>query len=116
MPIAARGLGSLAAAFWLATLLVGALASVLSGEPPDAPALGAILMVLVVAASAGVGVGWRRERLGGVVTLASALALATFAYVTAGRNKWLAVSISAGPFLLAGLLFLVSSRLTSDPH
>lgn len=107
--MAARGVGSLAAAFWLVTLVASGLSVVLSGEPPEAPALGATLTVLVVAASIAVGVGWWRERSGGTVLLVSTVALAVFAHVTAGHNKLLAMAMSAGPFLFAAILFLASS-------
>jgi hypothetical protein len=96
-------------------LLVSALASVLAAEPPEAPALGATLTGLVVAAALGVGIAWRRERLGGSVLLVSGLALAVFAYLTAGHNKLFAVLISAGPFLLSAILFLASSLRSSRP-
>ena len=90
--MAARGLGPLAAAFWLLALLASGLGAVLSEEPPEAPALGAVLTGLVVAASVGVGTGWWRERFGGTVLLVSAVGLAVFAL----RHRWPQQAVRGG--------------------
>jgi hypothetical protein len=50
--------------------------------------------------------GWIARGLG---TLAGA-ALCVFAYLTAGHNQGFAVLVSGAPFLLAGILLLVSSK------
>ena len=67
-----------------------------------------IMAGLIVASALGVLIAWWREGIGGVVVVVCAVAYSTFAYVVAGHNKALAVSVSGGPFLLAGLLFLAS--------
>ncbi len=58
----------------------------------------------------GVLIAWRRERIGGTVMVIGAIALGTFAYVTAGHNKVFAVLVSGVPFLVPGILFLASWR------
>jgi len=102
---AARGLGTLAGAVWLLAIIGSAVV-----EPPDARATeGVVLAILVVMAVGGVVLAWFRGRLGGLVLLGAGLALAVFACLTAGRNHVVAVAVSGLPFVLAGVMFLVSS-------
>ena len=86
----ARGLGTLAGAWWL-------------------------LAVLVIANVAGVALAWWRERLGGAILALAGAALCLFAYVTAGHNKGFAVLVSGAPFTVSGVLFLVSSERAKTP-
>ena len=99
----ARGAGVLAAGFWL---FVGAVGAIRGSEPWTVES--GILAGLTVVAAIGVAVGWWREGIGGGLLLAVAVAYGTFAYLAAGHNKGLAVSVAAVPFLLVGLLFLAS--------
>jgi GNAT superfamily N-acetyltransferase len=102
---AGRGLSSAAALFWL---LVGAAGAFSEGEPWTAES--SLLAGLVLAAALATGVGWRRARLGGLLLTVVGTILCVFGYVTAGRNKWVAVLVSGLPFLAAGALLLAGSR------
>jgi hypothetical protein len=106
--LVARTIGVLAATLWLAPL-VGALI----GEDPNsdgnvAESLG--VGVLAAANIVAVAIAWRHPALGGRLLLVTGALFAVFALITAGRNEWLAVAVSGGPFLLSGLLFIASSR------
>lgn len=99
----ARGIGSLAAGFWLLIALLGAV----RGSEPWTLESG-ILTGLIVASVIGTAVGWYRERLGGFLLVMIAIAHSTFAYFAAGHNKGLAMAVTGGPFLIVGVLFLAS--------
>ncbi len=101
----ARGLGTLAGAWWL----LSGVAHIIWGREPWTLE-GALLAVLIVANVTGVALAWWRERLGGAVLALAGAALCVFAYVTAGHNKGFAVLVSGAPFFMAGVLFLVSSK------
>lgn len=105
----ARGIGSLAGAFWLLSLTVGLIVELISGHTTWSLE-GAILAGLVIITALGVLVAWRREGSGGMIVLIGAIALSTFAYVTARFNKIWAMLIAGGPFLVAGILFLTCWR------
>ena len=98
----ARGLGSLAAVWWL---FIGVAETISPHSPRSAE--GAILGALVTCAVLGVLAAWWKERIGGLVLVLAGSALCVFAYLTAGHNKLLAVLVSGGPFLAAGILFLL---------
>jgi len=105
----ARGTGSLVGVL---CLLIG-IAEVIWGHTPPSPEAsrqGAMLAGLVIFAVLGVLIAWWREGVGGTVVVIGAIALGTFAYVTAGRNKVWAMLITGGPFLVAGILFLACWR------
>lgn len=105
----ARGIGSLAGAFWLLSLIASLIAEVMGGYTTWSLE-GTMLGGLVTFAALGVLIAWRREGSGGMIVLIGAIALCTFAYVTAGHNKVFAMLISGGPFLVAGVLFLACWR------
>ncbi len=65
------------------------------------------LTVLLVIAIGGILLSWRREGIGGAVVTADAIAFGAFAGSTARFNKGFAM-LTAGPLLVAGVLFLVS--------
>ncbi len=67
-----------------------------------------IMAGLIVFSVTGIIVAWWKERVGGVILLASAVAHSTFAYIVAGHNKEFAVMISGGPFLVVGVLVMIS--------
>lgn len=69
-----------------------------------------MLAGLVIFAVLGILISWWREGIGGTVVVIGAVALGTFAYVTAGFNKGWAMLITGGPLLVIGLLFLASWR------
>lgn len=100
-----RGIGSFAGAWWLFIAIAEVIVDRTSWSLE-----GAVLGGLVGVTALGVLVAWWRERIGGTIVVVGAAALCVFAYVTAGYNKGLAVLISGGPFLVAGILFLESWR------
>jgi hypothetical protein len=99
----ARGIGSLAAAWWLFIGIV----ELVWPHAPQASMEGAVLAGLMGTTILGVLIAWWKERIGGTIVVVGAVALCVFAYVTAGHNKVLAVLVSGGPFLVAGILHLV---------
>ncbi len=101
----ARGIGSLAGTFWLLTLIASLIVEVIGGDM-TLSLEGVMLGGLVIFATLGVLIAWRREGSGGMMVLIGAMAFGTFAYVTAGHNKVWAMLITGGPFLVAGILFL----------
>ena len=101
----ARGIGSLAGAWWL---LIGIIEAIWNRTPWSLE--GAMLAGLVGATVLGVLIAWWREGIGGTIVVVAAVALCIFAYVTAGHNKVFAVLVSGAPFLVAGILFLASWR------
>ena len=101
----ARGIGLLAGAFWLISLI----AELISAH--TAPSWeGEIPAGLVITTVLGVLVAWRREGIGGTIVVIGAIALATFSCVTARFNKVWIMLITDGPFLVANILFLMCSR------
>ncbi|MEA3314014.1 MAG: hypothetical protein U9Q18_06535 [Caldisericota bacterium] len=71
---------------------------------------GTILAVLVVIGITGIVIAWRKEKIGGTIVTIAAISLCVFAFVAAGRMKIFAVLVAGGPFLVSGILFLISSR------
>jgi len=104
----ARGIGSFGGVFWLFSLIANAIGEISAGTPP--PLEGIILGVLIIILVVGVIIAWRNEKIGGTIVTFGAIALCIFAYITAGRNKHLAVLFSGAPFLVSGILFLTSWR------
>ncbi len=103
----ARGLGTLAAAFWVVFgLIAHGVGDLISGVPLTLE--GALLGALVIFAVVGVIIAWWKEGIGGTIMVMRGIDLCIFAYVTAGRNRGFAMAVSGGPFLVAGLLFLAS--------
>jgi len=105
----ARGIGSLVGAFWLLSLIASLIVEVIGGRTPWSLE-GAILAGLVIITALGVLIAWRREGIGGTIVAIGAIALGTFAYITARFNKVWAMLITGGPFLVAGTLFLACWR------
>ena len=106
----ARILGSISGAFWvLALTLSTIMESRLGVEPtPEAKLEGTILGCLVAVVVIGVIIAWFREGIGGLIVVIGGIVLSIFAYITAGHNKVLAMASSGIPFLIAGILFLIS--------
>jgi DMSO reductase anchor subunit len=104
MRLVARVVGVLAVAMWIMIFVGGLIA-----ENPE-PLTTESYLLIALSAGAAVGVAWAfvDEKAGGLITLVVGVAFAVFALVTAGRNAWLAVLFSGGPFILAGAFFLGS--------
>jgi len=100
---AARGAGSVLAAGWLFTGIVGA---VFEREPWTWEST--IMAVLILMLSLGVAIAWRREGPGGAIVLIGGIAFSAFAYLSAGRNKGFAMLVSGIPFLAVGVAFLAA--------
>jgi len=101
----ARGLGSLAAAY---SLFMGIGYGI--SEPGPLTGESAMMTVLIATSVVGVIVAWRREGIGGTILVVNAIAYGIFAFFAAGHNKGFAVSITTGPWLLIGSLFIASWR------
>jgi hypothetical protein len=99
----ARGIGSTVAGLWL---LIGVLHAIGDSEPWTWESTA--ITLLVVASALGVLIGWWKEESGGIALVTVATIFSAFAWVTAGHNKGLALLISGGPFLVAGILFLMA--------
>jgi hypothetical protein len=99
----ARGLGSLVAGFWL---FIGVLLAILGSEPwtPES----AVMAILIVASALAVLIAWWQEGTGGILVIVGGVAHCVFAFVASGHNTLFAMLISGGPFLLVGILLLVS--------
>jgi len=105
----ARVLGSLAAAY---SLLMGVGYGIT--EPGPLTGESAMMAMLITTSVVGVIVAWWREGVGGTILVVDAIAYGIFAYFAAGRNKGFAVSITAGPWLLIGSLFIASWRRSGE--
>ncbi len=104
--VAARIVGTTASIWWVFILV----ASLIAEGFDSIEAEGTVLVALIFFAVIGVAIGFTREDIGGVIALLAGVALGVFAVITAGRNHWLAVLVSGGPFILTGVLFLLSAH------
>jgi lipoprotein signal peptidase len=104
MRLAARIIGVLAVAMWIMIFVGGLIAE----NPQPLTTESYVLIALSTCAAVGVAWAFVAERTGGLITLVVGVAFAVFALMTAGRNAWIAVLFSGGPFILAGALFLGS--------
>ena len=100
---AARVIGIIVGAFWVISLIASSIAEF--GTP--VPIEGFILAGLITINVAGVIIAWWKEKIGGIIIVA-AVSLCTFSYITAGHNEILAMLFSGFPFLISGILFLIS--------
>jgi len=102
-----RGVGWLVAAI---CLLIVASEVVWSQTPPftEAHRQGVVLvgLILVTVLTALAALRW--PRIGGTTIVIGAIALGIFAYITAQQNRIIAAVVLGGPFLLAGILFLMN--------
>ena len=104
-----RGIGWVIGGLWVLSLLAHLIGDLVSGgSPPETE--GILLGVLVSIPVTGVVVTWWREKSGGVLAVIGGIALGTFAYVTAGRNKVWIMLFAGVPFVVSGTLFLLSWR------
>ena len=106
---AARIIGSLAGFFWMFSIVSSSIVEF------GAPILweGYFIGSAVAILSAGVILSWFKEKAGGILLLVASLAFMIFSYLVAGHNKIFAALVSGFPFLVAGILFLVSWKISS---
>jgi hypothetical protein len=105
----ARILGMVAGVFWLLIMVVTVVAELISnGFSPSGE--GEILAGLVILAFASVLIAWRREAIGGALTLLTGVALGSFSYITASRNKIGIMLFTGALFAIPGVLFLICGR------
>ena len=105
----ARGIGTLAAGFWLIVILITAFVG-----DEEFTFQSWILIILIIASAWSVVAAWGWELIGGACVLACGLAHAVFALISSGHNHALAVAVSGVPFLLSGSLFLLSWFRSQD--
>ena len=103
----ARWVSAIVGATFLFIFIGEGIIEAVTGENP--PGIeGTILGALVIIGITGIVIAWWREGIGGTIVTIAAIALSVFAFVTAGRMKIIAVLFAGGPFLLVGILFLIS--------
>lgn len=99
----ARIFGTTIVFFWL----IVALAYGIQGSPKQGME-DTLMAILVVGTTVGVLLAWKFERMGGLITLLFGIAHSVFALFAAGHNHAFAMSISGGPYILTGILFLLA--------
>ena len=108
---AARVIGLGTAGFML-LMLIGAALTEGPGQDIAEAVQGISLGMLELIALAGCIVSWWRERLAGVLLISVALGLGIHIGVCAGHNHLLAWSMVGLPYMVAGVLLLVSRRVS----
>ncbi len=68
------------------------------------------MAILIVASALAVLVAWWQERIGAILVILVGVAHCVFAFLVSGHNTLFAMFISGVPFLLVGILFLMSWR------
>jgi succinate dehydrogenase hydrophobic anchor subunit len=99
----ARAIGTIVVLFWLLIAIGYAIT-----EPPSLSLDDIVMAVLVAGTTIGVFISWTNERTGGIITLLFGIAHSTFALIASGHNHALAMLVSGGPFILVGILFLIT--------
>ena len=100
----ARIVGTTIAAVWMISILLSVIVE--RGEPIILE--GILLGVFATLNIASVIVSWWFPKIGGILLIVFGAAFFVFGYVTAGYNKIFAALISGFPFLIAGILFVLS--------
>ncbi len=100
----ARILGIIVGSFWVMSLVSSTIME--WGTPISME--GFILAGLIAANAAGVITAWWKEKIGGIIVIIVAVSLCIFAYIDAGHHKIIAVLSSGFPFLISGILFIIS--------
>jgi len=100
----AKFIGLFTIMYWIAPFI----AWIFSGNKIDVSLEGTILTIIIAMILVGFIIAWFQKRIGGIVMVIGAIVLSVFAYLTAGHNRLLAVLVSGIPFLISGVLFLVS--------
>ena len=75
---------------------------------------GVLLVIIGAIALAGCILSWWRERVAGILLVVTAAALGAHIGVFAARNHMLAWSMLGLPYLVAGVLLLISWRLSRE--
>ena len=110
---AARIIGLVAAVFLLAMLIGAGIGELLAEESEPITIEGLSLVVLAVIALAGCIMSWWRQRAAGIMLILAAIGLGIHIGFFAGRNHFLAWSMVGFPYFVAGVLLLVSLRLST---
>ncbi len=115
--LSGRVIGVTAAAFWWLILIAGAI-----GGGDDAPVNeetivihSVLLVLLVIANTIALVISFFRVRLGSRLLVFTASLFAVFAVWSAGRNEWIAVSVSALPFFISGALLWKADSADPEP-
>jgi hypothetical protein len=87
---------------------------IISDEPAPFDAEGVTLGIITLFALAGCIISWWRERLAGTLLVLAAIGLAIHIGIYAGRNHVLAWTVMGLPFLIAGVLFFDSWRISRN--
>ncbi len=109
---AGRVIALVAVGFLLIMLIGGAIAEILAEDSEPITIEGVLLAVLAAMALAGCIVSWWRERLAGLLLVLTAVGFGIHIGVCAGRNHFLVWLMLGLPYLIAGVLFLTSWRLS----
>ena len=116
MKWAARIIGLIMGGLFLVVLIGEAAGEFLDEGREAIETAGILLGVLAGLALLGTIVSWWRLRLAGILLAVASLGLGIHIAVYAGRNHFLAWLMIGLPYLVAGVLFLISSRLSrQDP-
>ena len=114
--MAARIIG-LVAAIFLAFIVIGSAAGeIIDDEPIPFDVAGVTLGIITVVALAGCIISWWRERLAGTLLVLAAIGLAVHIGISAGRNHVLAWTLLGLPYLIAGVLFFGSWKLSKKTN
>ena len=113
----ARVIGLLAAALILTMVIASAIAEVLTegwGATNQAEMIqGALIGVLGALGLSGCIVSWWRQRLASILLVLTAVGFAIHIGIVAGHGHFLTWSIMGLPYLIAGVLFYISWRLST---
>ena len=112
MRLAARIIGFGAAGFFLTFLIGEGIAEFAATGWEAIEIEGVLLVVIVGIALAGCLLSWWREQLAGILLVSSAIAMGIHIGIVAQRNELLVWSMVGLPYLIAGVLFLNSWRLS----
>ncbi len=116
--LSGRVIGVTAAAFWWLILIAGAIGDGDSDAPVNEETIvthTVLLVLLVIANSIALVISFFRERLGSRLLVVTASLFAVFAIWSAGRNEWIAVSVSALPFFISGALLWIADSADPKP-
>ena len=94
------------AASWWVLILIATIVSGGDSTTSDAGFEGAVVGVLAMANVGATIIAVRNKLTGGRLLVITGLAFSVSAFFVAGRNQALAMAVSGGPFLVAGLMHL----------
>jgi hypothetical protein len=108
----ARVIGLVMAGFFLVFLIGEAVGEYLDQGREAIETAGILLGVLLGLALLGTLLSWWRERLASILLAIASIGLGIHIALYAGRNHFLAWLMIGLPYLVASILFLISSQLT----